>query len=171
MNTSTIYKKKQADLILITGLVLAAFFWVVIGNSYAASTSSESSTDSKSAAQIREDANSYFDPAKKLQDKENYREAARQYEKAVKVDPTYAEAYSNLGYCYRKLGKYDTAVMHYKKAIQLDQNLAEAHEYLGEAYAEMGKFDLAEKELQILRNLGSDEADELEAFIKAKKNS
>ena len=66
------------------------------------------------------------------------------YEKAVKADPTYAEAYSNRGYCYRKLGKYDTAVMHYKKAIKLDQNLAEAHEYLGEAYAEMGKFDLAE---------------------------
>ena len=40
-----------------------------------------------------------------------------------------------------------------------------------EAYAEMGKFDLAEEELRILRNLGSDEADELAAFIKAKKNS
>jgi hypothetical protein len=47
--------------------------------------------------------------------------------------------------------------------------LAEAHEYLGEAYAEMGKFDLAEKQLQILRDLGSDEAEELEAFIREKK--
>jgi hypothetical protein len=43
--------------------------------------------------------------------------------------------------------------------------------YLGEAYAEMGKFDLAEKELAILRQLGSDETDKLSEFIEKIKKS
>jgi hypothetical protein len=33
----------------------------------------------------------------------------------------------------------------------------------------MGKFDLAEKELQTLRDLGSDEADERAAFLQKKR--
>ena len=33
----------------------------------------------------------------------------------------------------------------------------------------MGKFDLAEKELQMLRELGLEEADELEEFIEKMK--
>jgi hypothetical protein len=52
----------------------------------------------------------------------------------------------------------------------LKPDLAEAHEYIGEAYAEMGKFDLAEKHLKILKDLGSEEASELEGFIQKQKS-
>jgi tetratricopeptide (TPR) repeat protein len=138
---------------------------------YGAGTSSSSSTKLESAAQKRERANEYFEEGKILQEKWNYKKASKKYERAVKIDPSYAEAYSNLGYTYRKQEKFDKAVRAYKKAIKLNPKLAEAHEYLGEAYAEMGRFDLAEKELAILRQLGSDQADKLSEFINKMKKS
>lgn len=143
-------------------LLSLVVFWAMNQNAYAAGAPVKSS---KSAAEKRTEANVHFEAGQKLQEAGDYKEASKKYEKSVKVDSKYAEAWSNLGYTYRKLGYFKKAVKAYKKAIKLDPNLTEAHEYLGEAYAEKGKFDLAEKELEILRELGSDEADELEAFI------
>ena len=153
---------------MLRGLIaLAALSLLILNpNAHGAGTSS---TPSKSASELRKEANVYFEQGKQLQEMGKYKEAAQKYERAVKIDRKYAEAWSNLGYTLRKRGKFDRAVKAYKKAIKLDPNLAEAHEYLGEAYAEMGNFDLAEKEFKMLRDLGSDEADELEEFINKKK--
>jgi tetratricopeptide (TPR) repeat protein len=142
------------------------FFWTLNINAYAAGAPERPST---TGAEKRENANMHFEEGLKLQKAGNYKEASIIYEKAVRADPEYAEAWSNLGFTYRKQGYYDKAVEAYKKAIRLSPNLAEAHEYLGEAYAEMGKFDSAEKELHILRELGSHEADELAEFIAKSK--
>jgi tetratricopeptide (TPR) repeat protein len=153
---------------LFSGLTVMLFILAFALNQSAwgaGTSSSSSSSKSESAAQKRERANEYFEEGKKLQEKWRYKEASKKYKRAVKIDPTYAEAYSNLGYTYRKQEKYDKAVSYYEKAIKLKPELAEAHEYLGEAYAEMGKFDLAEKELAILQELGSDLTQKLADYI------
>jgi tetratricopeptide (TPR) repeat protein len=142
------------------------FFWTLQLNAYAAGAPERPST---TGDEKRENANMHFEKGLKLQEAGHYKEASEKYQKAVRADATYAEAWSNLGFTYRKQGYFDKAVKAYKKAIRLSPNLAEAHEYLGEAYAEMGKFDLAEKELNILRGLDSHEADELAEFIAKSK--
>jgi Tfp pilus assembly protein PilF len=140
---------------MMTGLMILTVLSLFIFNlnAHGAGTSG---TPAESASDIRKQANVFFKKGEQLQEREKYKEAAMEYEKALQIDSQYAEAWSNLGYTLRKQGKFDPAVKAYKKAIRLN-------------YAEMGKFDLAEKELKILRDLGSDEADELEEFINKKK--
>ena len=169
MNTLTIGRSKLLNTVFGLTVLLLICFFTMNQMAYGAGAPSRSTTTSESAAQKREKANVYFKEGEALQEMKKYKEASKKYEKAVKIDSKYAEAWSNLGYTYRKQGQFDRAVRTYKKAIKLKPDLAEAHEYLGEAYAEMGQFELAEKELQILRELGADEADELEEFIEKMK--
>ncbi len=167
MKILTLKNKSLFDWPIISTATLLIFFFTFTQSTYGAGSPKKS----LSASEKREQANGYFSKAENLQAQDLYKKAAKQYEKAIKIDRSYAEAHSNLGYCYRKQGIFKKAVKSYKKAIKLDPKLAEAHEYIGEAYAEMGKFDLAGKHLQILRDLRSPEAGELEEFITRLKSN
>jgi tetratricopeptide (TPR) repeat protein len=170
MKTLSIDKYSLLNAVSAFTVLFIIFFFTLNQIAYGAGSPSRY----RSSDEKREQANRYFKEGEQLQQMKKYKEASRKYNKAVEIDSDYAEAWSNLGYSYRKQGKFDWAVHAYKKAIKLKPDLAEAHEYLGEAYAEMGKFGKAEKELQILRELGSDETGELEEFIekmKAKNSS
>lgn len=52
--------------------------------------------------------------------KENYKDALKNYEKAVKIDPEFAFAWDNIGLCQRKLGNYDLALSAYNKSVEID---------------------------------------------------
>ncbi len=150
---------------------LFCFILVLPQTGFAASSSSSSISKPLSAKEKRAKANKYFTIAKQDQDKSEYKQAIKNYKKTIKIDNKYAEAYSNLGYCYRKTQDYDRALNSYKKALQIDPKLAPAHEYIGEAYAELGKFDKAEEHLAILKTIDLEDAEELEAFIIKMKSS
>jgi len=165
MKTLSIDKYSLLNAVSALTVLFIIFLFAMNQTAYGAGSSSQY----RSSDERREKANTYFKEGERLQEMKKYKEASRKYKRAVDIDSDYAEAWSNLGYSYRKQGKFDWAVHAYKKAIKLKPGLAEAHEYLGEAYAEMGKFDKAARELQILRELGSDEAGELEEFIEKTK--
>ena len=55
---------------------------------------------------------------------------AAKYLAAVRLDPDYARAYSNLGTTYFWMGQPDLAADAYRQALRIDPGLAEAARYL-----------------------------------------
>ena len=53
-----------------------------------------------------------------------WREAVTHWERAVKLDPTYAPAYNNLAIGYEHQGDFDKAREAYEKALELSPNNA-----------------------------------------------
>jgi Flp pilus assembly protein TadD len=54
-----------------------------------------------------------------------WREAVFRWEKAVELDPTYAEAYNDLAVAYEHEGQLDKAKVAYEKAMNLDPDNAQ----------------------------------------------
>lgn len=70
-------------------------------------------------------------------------DAIAQLQEALRLDPSLAEAHSNLGSALRSQGKLDEAVSHFREAIAIAPRLAEAHNNLGVARAAQGALDEA----------------------------
>ena len=63
--------------------------------------------------------------------------AAKNYEKALDINPDYAEAHNNLGVIFKELGQLDDAVKSYKKALAINPDYAIAHNNLDIALKEL----------------------------------
>ena len=75
---------------------------------------------SSAYADARSDAKSQVDFGIKVAASGLWKEAVYRWEKAVQLDPTYAEAWNDLGIGYEQEGKFDEARKSYEKAIALD---------------------------------------------------
>jgi hypothetical protein len=61
-----------------------------------------------------------------LAQQSRYDEALKAFDKAIELDPNYAEAWSGKGRAFKELGEYDEALKAFDKAIVLDPNYADA---------------------------------------------
>jgi len=98
--------------------------------------------------------------------KEDYDKAVSYFEKAVKVDPRYANAYFLIGYCNAQLERYPDAIEAYKKALQIQPDFVLARFFLGLIYLEAKDRNHSLAEYKILRDLDKNYADDLLNMIR-----
>jgi len=79
---------------------------------------------------------------------QRHAEAKKEFERAIKLDKSYPEAYNNLGALFYNARRYGTAIKEYKKAIRLADENASFHSNLGTAYFSQKDFDRATREYQ-----------------------
>jgi len=70
------------------------------------------------------------------------------YEKAIALRPSSAEAYKNRGLSYFYAGRYDSALKDFDKAIALDQNPASVYLHRGNLYRKASNKGLAMTDFQ-----------------------
>lgn len=97
--------------------------------------------------------------------KNEYKKAVKRFNKAIKHKAEFPEAFNNLGYCYRKLGKLEESLEAYSKALELNPDFAQAIEYLGETFLALDSLGRANEQLTKLKSLKSSYADTLSKSI------
>ena len=80
------------------------------------------------------------------------------YQKAIQLEPNFAEAYGGLGVIYWRTGNLDAAIRHCQKAIKIAPENIEFHQNLTRIYWQNGRYDAAAVGYKIILELNpSDE--------------
>lgn len=74
---------------------------------------------------------------------EQYEQARRHFEEAVRLDAYLHEGFTYLGYANRKLGRHAQALDAYEHALKLNPDYSYAIEYQGQAYLGLNRIDEA----------------------------
>ena len=74
---------------------------------------------------------------------QRYKEARKSFERAIRSDHEFADAYNNLGVVFYEARKYGAAVKQYQKAIAKDSSSASFFSNLGAAHFSKRQFELA----------------------------
>lgn len=76
------------------------------------------------AADARDDARKHVEFGIAVAQRGLWREAIFQWERAIKLDPTYASAHNNLAIAYEHEGELEKARSSYERALELEPNNA-----------------------------------------------
>jgi tetratricopeptide (TPR) repeat protein len=80
--------------------------------------------------------------------KQRYADAAREFTRAIELDPDDAQAHLYLGLTDQQLHRLDDAGAELQKAVALNPDDSEGHYYLGLLYSDQGKYEPAIAEFQ-----------------------
>jgi len=99
--------------------------------------------------------------------------AAADLERAVKNDPQLFQAWSELGFTYRKMGKFKESLEAYDRSLSIQPDYTPALEYRAEAYLGLNRIDDARKTYTDLFSIDRPKADALliamKSFVAARK--
>ena len=93
--------------------------------------------------------------------------AAADLERAVKNDPQLFQAWSELGFTYRKMGKFKESLEAYDKSLSIQPDYTPALEYRAEAYLGLNRIDEARKTYTDLFSMDRPKADALLISMKS----
>ena len=100
----------------------------------------------------------YFEKGKLYYSQSNYPKAINQYSKAIKLNPTFADAYHNRGVSKANLKQYVDAVSDYLKAEENGYKASILYSNLGFAYYRMKQIDKASINFEKALNIDSTNA-------------
>jgi tetratricopeptide (TPR) repeat protein len=128
---------------------------------------SSSSSPSPSPDEPPSKHNKYFSEALSAQKNQEYEAAIQLYQSAISEKQDDADAWNNMGYCYRMTAKgyLDKAGNAYAKAISYNPQHEAALEYQGEYFVMVGQLMSAYRNYQALEKIGSDQADKVKAKL------
>jgi tetratricopeptide (TPR) repeat protein len=87
------------------------------------------------------DAESYVRRGLAYEKRGQNHKAISDYDKAIEINPRYAEAHNNRGVAYHNKGQYDKAISDYNQAIEINPRYAGAYRNLGIAYRTKGQYN------------------------------
>ena len=85
----------------------------------------------------------YFLLGEQYYNNKDYNKAIIEFNKAIILDPNYADAYIKCGNAYTWKNDYDRAIYNYNQAIKLNPNYAKAYCFRGTAYSFKKDYDRA----------------------------
>jgi tetratricopeptide (TPR) repeat protein len=88
------------------------------------------------------------------------------YKEAIKLNGKRPEYHFNIGLVFHDIRKYDEAINSFKSAIILKSDYFKAHYFLCKSYAGIGDNENAKKELEVVRRLNFEKAEELAESLK-----
>lgn len=104
-------------------------------------------------------AKKHLNAGVELESQGKLREAIAEYDEAIRLDPSFALAYSNRGLIYARLSQFQQAVQDFDKAIHLDPRLVLAYYNRGLIYALLNQHQLAIQDFNEVIHLNLEDAE------------